>query len=275
MIFYKSSSAGNDFLITEKSRLKNRKENLSEFARKICDRKNGPGADGLIIYKDADHSVKFSIFNRDGSEAEISGNGMAGLSSLLFYLGKKGEKIVLDTKAGKRTIRLNNRKGNEFHLKVEIGEPDFFNLEFFPFLEEGRTVYEYNNHSFCPVSVGNPHVVLFSETLPEKDEMIKIGAKLESGSIFPERTNVEFASPVKNTCIDTDIETDVFFYERGAGETGHSSSGSAAIYAVMKNLNLLKKNLIIKNKGKNITVSGKNKIYIENYTKIVYKGVYF
>ncbi len=205
MIFYKSSSAGNDFLITEKSRLKNRKENLSEFARKICDRKNGAGADGLIIYEEGNLSVKFSVFNKDGSEAEISGNGMAGLSSLLFYLGKKGEEIILDTKTGKKTIRLNNRKGDEFHLKVEIGEPDFFNLEFFPFLEEGKTVYEFNNHSFYPVSVGNPHVVLFPETLPEKDEMIKIGAELESGSIFPQRTNVEFASSVKNTGIDTDI----------------------------------------------------------------------
>lgn len=271
MIFYKSSSAGNDFLITEKIRLKKRGGNFSKFARDICDRKNGPGADGLIIYEEDGLSVKFFIFNRDGSEAEISGNGMAGLSSLLFYLGKKGEEVVLDTKAGRKTIQLNNRIGNEFHLTVEIGEPDFFNLEFFPFLEEGKIIYEYNNHSFYPVSVGNPHIVLFPDYLPEKDEMIKIGAGLEAGSIFPQRTNVEFVFPVKNTVINTDTETDAFFYERGTGETSHSSTGSAAIYAVMKNLNLLKENLVIKN----IKVSGENKIYIENYTKIVYKGVYF
>lgn len=275
MIFYKSSSAGNDFLITEKILLKERGGNFPEFARNICDRKNGPGADGLIIYEEDNLSVKFLIFNSDGSEAEISGNGMAGLSSLLFYLGKEGEEVVLDTKAGRKTVRLNNRTGNEFHLSIEIGEPDFFNKKFFPFLEEGGTIYEYNNHSFYPVSVGNPHVVLFPETLPNRDEMMKIGSELESGLIFPQRTNVEFAFPVSNTGIKTNVEVNAFYYERGAGETSHSSTGSAAIYAVMKNLNLVKKNLVIKNKKKNIRVSGENKIYIENYTRIVYKGVYF
>ncbi|MEN8152496.1 MAG: diaminopimelate epimerase [Acidobacteriota bacterium] len=274
MIFYKSSSAGNSFLVIEKEELKNKNKNISEFSRNICNREEGAGADGLIIYEDRGSSVKFSIFNRDGSEAEISGNGMAGLSSLLFYLGEKEKEIVLDTKAGKKTISLIKKEGNEFNLMVEIGVPDFFNLEFFPFLEEGRTFYEYKDFSFYPVSVGNPHIVLFPETKPEKDEMIKIGAELEQGSIFPRRTNVEFVFPFKKNITNTDTEIDAFFYERGAGETNHSSTGSAAIYSVMKNRNLLNKDLLIKYGRKNIRIRGENKIYIENYTKIVYKGVY-
>jgi len=277
MIFFKSVSAGNDFIHIESAASRPRsKENL---AKRICDRHTGAGADGVVFYKIREDgaSADFEIFNRDGTQAELSGNGMAGLSALLFYLRKFENRVVLHTKVGVRCHELMERKENTFRLKIEIGEADFSRKDFFPFLKEDRVRYEHQGVMFHPVSVGNPHVVVIPEEEKTEKEMIAIGKMLENADIFPRKTNVEFVlkpSP-EFSAGSSGANCRVFYYERGVGPTQSSATGSAAVFAVLQKVGEVQDRLSIETPAEGLTIFGKNQIFIENYTKIVYKGIFF
>jgi diaminopimelate epimerase len=285
MIFYKTVSAGNDFLhvavedfaafvetapgraLGVDDTSKTSKGRLAEY---LCQRQAGAGADGVTFYAVSEKEVQFEIFNRDGAEAELSGNGMAGVSALMFYLGKFKDRLVLNTRVGLKTHFLLARDNATFKLKIEIGSPDFQNTVFFPFLEPGRFAYTHENIPFHPVSVGNPHaVVLLEKALPD-EELEQMGKTLEGAAIFPNRTNVELVF------FQGHEECRVYYYERGVGRTLSSSTGSAAVFAVLQKLGLIKPNqeLTITTPAGKIKISGNPGISIENYSKIVYKGFY-
>jgi len=290
MIFYKTVASGNDFIQVDMddcealadagaSQQKIR-EIKADLARELCPRHSGAGADGVVFYRTGPHRTVFEIFNRDGSEAELSGNGMAGLTALLFHLGKypakPGTDVVLDTRAGIKRNRFLSHTGNRYRLKVEIGEPDFNNRGFFPFLEEGRLDYQYRGMTFYPVSVGNPHAVaVLTENSPD-DTLREMGALLAGADIFPRGVNVELAVPLAGPVdYETGQNLRVFFHERGVGPTLASSTGSAAVFAVLKRLKRVERLLTVPGcdeSGKAIKISGNRAIYIENYVKIVYKG---
>ena len=272
MIFYKTVSAGNDFLHIDvkESNAPNSDGQVSRghLAGHLCQRKTGAGADGVVYYNIGEKGVDFEIFNRDGSEAELSGNGMAGLSALLFYLGKFEDQVTLNTRAGQKRHQLLQREKNNFKLKIEIGEPDFYNTDFFPFLEKKKMEYTHKTIRFHPVSVGNPHaVVLLDRELPD-ETLNRMGEMLESANIFPQKTNVELIF-YKN-----EENCRLFYYERGVGRTRSSSTGSAAVFAVLQKLKFIQNRLFINTPEGKIKIYGKGSIYIENYTKIVYKGIY-
>jgi diaminopimelate epimerase len=285
MIFYKTVSAGNDFLHIDV-------EDLAEFVKTnsgralgvtdisktsrgrlalcLCQRQTGAGADGVTFYSVGEQEVQFEIFNRDGSEAELSGNGMAGLSAVMFHLGKFKDRLVLNTRTGRKTHDLLARDGANFKLKIEIGVPDFHNTVFFPFLEPGKSVYTHGNIHFHPVSVGNPHaVVLLEKELPD-DCLERMGKELEGAGIFPNRTNVELVF------FRGHEDCRVFYYERGVGRTVSSSTGSAAVFAVLRKLGYIMagEDLTIATPAGKIKIYGNDSIGIDNYSKIVYIGLY-
>lgn len=298
MIFYKTVSCGNDFILIDRDECGSAAAagmTKGQLAKRICSRHTGAGADGVVYYKifpgtigtfgtfgtpgtPGTPPVDFEIFNRDGSEAELSGNGMAGLSALLFYLNRAGDQdhVVLNTKAGTRRNTCLQREKNKFLLKIEIGTANFQDHHFFPFLEKDRLGYRYNDITFYPVSVGNPHAVVLVEEEIAPDKPGQIGQVLEGAAIFPYKTNVELV--LRSGAEPVDYETGenfrVFYYERGVGQTLSSSTGSAAVFAVLQKLDLITHTLTIPFPGETIKISGKNTIYIENYTEIVYKGVY-
>jgi len=286
MIFYKTVTCGNDFLhidqkVFETSRTGGLKR--SELSQRLCCRNEGAGADGVVFYNTthAPEKIGFEIFNRDGSKAELSGNGMAGLTALLLYQNATNKNhILLETPTGLKKHFLLNRDNNNFHLKIEIGCPDFTNLNFFPFLKKNKKSYRYKNIEFYPVSIGNPHVVVLEEHPFEgKTERLKeLGEMLEAAEIFPYRTNVEFIIPGKSGPVDyrRGENFQVFFYERGVGPTVSSSTGSAAIFALLREIGHIEDSLILKipQVGDSLKLTGKSEIYIESYTKIVYKGIY-
>ncbi len=272
MIFYKTVSTGNDFLhvdLGQSDLLCLKSLNKGDLAKKLCQRKTGPGADGVIYFKIRKQSADFDIYNRDGSRAELSGNGMAGCAALLLYLNKFQERVILHTRVGERSISLINRDNNRLGLKVEIGAADFQNRQFFPFLKQGILKYEHKGVTFYPVSVGNPHaVILFKEPAGE-DKLISLAKLLSGANIFPQQVNVEFVD------YNDPLDCRVFFYERGVGPTLSSSTGSAAVFAVLQKLNLVQDRLWIQTQEGIIRILGKEKIYVENSAKIVYKGVFF
>ncbi|MCK4889750.1 MAG: diaminopimelate epimerase, partial [Candidatus Aminicenantes bacterium] len=100
MIFHKTSTSGNDFIIVDRVEFNRLGKDEGEFAKEICNKIEGPGADGVIFFLPENDIFNFSIFNSDGSEAEISGNGMAGLSATLFSMKKSRDMIKLQTRAG-------------------------------------------------------------------------------------------------------------------------------------------------------------------------------
>jgi diaminopimelate epimerase len=270
MIFYKTVCSGNDFIHIDLEETDlSRDQQKSELARVICNRNSGAGADGVVYYRIQKKSADFQIYNQDGTRAELSGNGMAGLASLLFQLNHFRDGIILNTGVGKKAVELIERKGNKFKLRIEIGEPNFQQDEFFPFLESNRIEYRYQNIAFVPVSVGNPHAVVLLSEFFSDHKLQAMAKELASAPIFPQGTNVELV------CQDAEKPLRIFYYERGVGRTLFSSTGSAAVFAVMQCLKKIHDSLSFPTPSENIKISGTRKIYLENFCKIVYKGIYW
>ena len=269
----KTVSGGNDFLQLEHSDVP--PEWLSgthEPFMRICDRHSGMGADGLVIRKRiAPGTFEFRVFNRDGKEAELSGNGMAGCAAIVFSRHPAMKSLTLITAVGRRRVSCRSREFPLVEMTVEIGPADFSNPRQFPFLETRWKRYTRDGIEFYPVSVGNPHAVcLLPRSFPEK-EMLPLAERLQKSPIFPEGVNVEVVRPTER-----EHRWEARFIERGVGITHSSSTGCAAIYAVLQRLRLVKNRVLLSTTGcAGIQISGKpNAIKVENTTRIVYKGEY-
>lgn len=226
----KLQALGNDFLIVDAA-----EERVSAdpggFARRACDRHTGAGADGclfLTLPGQAEGPVGFRIFNADGGEAEISGNGLRCAAAWLFRRNGAGE-VIFRTAVGLRRCDLIERTGETFRIRIELGEPRLASPAI-PFddgaahervidrpLAVGREIL-----SVTCVSMGNPHCSLFYERFPPRTERLRLGRRIESHPFFPRRTNVEFVRVIDRR------EIEVLFWERGVGETLSSGSGAAA-----------------------------------------------
>ncbi len=293
MIFYKTSSFGNDFIEIDETDLPDQAADKCLLAREICDAHRAVGADGVVFYspcrkagiplgdrpgrqagvplgdRACGNEFNFQIHNRDGSEAELSGNGMAGLAAVLFQRRLASSPLRLHTKSGQRRVALLGRAGPVFQLEVEIGRPDFSNRQAFPFFKENQDSYVVDHLKFYPVSIGNPHAVVICQGALSPDRLEILGKKLESHPMFPGRVNVEFVH------FRSAESCQVFFYERGVGPTQASATGSAAVFAVLRRLRLVNNRLLIDCGAAKIAVSWKQGIFIHNFTRLICRGNYF
>jgi diaminopimelate epimerase len=269
MIFYKTSSFGNDFIEIDESDLPDQAADKCLLAREICDTHRTVGADGVVFYRVRGNEFSFQIHNRDGGEAELSGNGMAGLAAVLFQRRLASSPLHLHTKSGLKRVALLRRDGPVFQLEVEIGRADFSNRQAFPFLKDKQDSYVSDDLKFYPVVVGNPHAVVLCREEPAAEMLPVLGKKLASHGQFPFQVNVEFV-------YFSDAENfRVFFYERGVGPTLASSTGSAAVFAVLRRLGLVSDRLLIDCGADKIAVTWKQGIFIHNFTRLVCRGNYF
>ena len=238
--FTKFHSLGNDFLIIDREEVAALPD-IPDLARKICERHTGVGADGLLVIsvKDKDRGVAgFRIFNADGSEAEISGNGLRCAAAFLYDERKiEGPKIIFQTPAGERECERIEKRGSQVLIKVDFGAPRLSSKDI-PF-DDGRPhdrIIDYplminrKKYPVTVVSVGNPHCAVFVDRFPARFEWHQLGREIESHPFFPNRTNIEFIR------IRSHDEIEVLFWERGVGETLSSGSGStaAAVSAILK-----------------------------------------
>ncbi len=277
MKFFKVHSLGNDFLIIDEAEVKNL-PNISALAERICDRHIGAGADGLLLISVKDKAkgrVKFRIFNADGTEAEISGNGLR-CAAAYFYYQKKIDtpQIIFLTTAGQRECKLIEREKNLFHIKIEMGIPRLSSKDI-PF-DDGSThtkIIDYPlsiNQKIYPItsiSLGNPHCAIFVDRFPARIEWHQIGREIESHPFFPNRTNIEFIRVLSRDVID------VLFWERGVGETLSSGSGScaAAVASILKNLT--ERKMQVRTSMGYLTVEWeKKKVYQSGPAEIILKG---
>lgn len=280
MKFIKVHSLGNDFLIVSHSQTKNF-SGTAQLAQQICDRHTGVGADGLLlisIQNKAKGIVNFRIFNADGTEAEISGNGLRCAAASLYYQNKiKTSPIKFTTTAGQRECKLIERNNNLFLLKIEMGIP-LLNSQEIPF-DDGsfhEKVIDYPlsiNQKIYPitaVSLGNPHCAIFVDRFPSRLELHQLGREIESHPFFPKRTNIEFIRVLNRK------EIDVFFWERGVGETLSSGSGACAAAAASILKNLTERKVKVRTSMGTLTVEWeKEEIFQTGPSQVVFEGDYF
>jgi len=222
--FTKAHGAKNDFLLTWQADAPD--NDLPAIARAICDRHTGMGADGWMLVAppaDADAEGTIQLYNSDGSTAEISGNGTRCAAAFLIRHGFAAGVVRIRTGAGIKILRTLRRAGLAFEFEMNMGRPTIAAPAFALPLSTGP-------RDVTLLDVGNPQCAV-----PVDDfdfDWRQMGAEIESHPHFPNRTNVSFIKPVDRHRID------VRFYERGAGETMSSGTGStgAAVTAVSRGM---------------------------------------
>ena len=233
MHFCKFHGFGNDYIVFETEVLQNIKS-LSDFARQVCNRHYGVGADGIaVIEKSSDSISDFNarIFNPDGSEAAFSGNGTRCAVAYLYYKGIwTEENLRLRTKSGVKTYRLlETVASGHYWFEAELGKPKF-DSESIPILSGGKKLKKVVDYpvavgsdilGITAVNVGNPVACVFIEDFETLDWR-EIGREIEIHPLFPQRTNVVFVKILDSGNIELRI------WERGAGETMASGTCSVA-----------------------------------------------
>jgi diaminopimelate epimerase len=215
--FTKAHGAKNDFLLTWASQAPD--GGSPDIARAICDRHTGVGADGWMIVeppgaRDCEGAIR--LFNSDGSEAEISGNGTRCAAAFLIRAGAAPGEVRIRTGAGLKHLRLLSRDGLRFEFEMNMGRPQIMERTFDLALSAGV-------RDVTLLWVGNPQCAVPVEAFDF--DWRSMGAEIERHPHFPNRTNVSFVRPVDAHTID------VRFYERGAGETMSSGTGATGAAA--------------------------------------------
>ena len=226
--FTKFHGLGNDYLVIETEQLA-RVDDLGEFARRICNRHYGAGGDGIAIVgksesSDADFTCR--IFNPDGSEAGLSGNGTRCAVAYLHYIGWWGkEELRLSTRTGIKRYFLRERLGpGKYLFESELGQPKFdtrsIPMSIEPPLDKVIN-YPFRTFHITAMQMGNPNCCIFTDDFDSLDWRT-IGKHIENHPSFPDRTNVVFVRVVDRKLIELRI------WERGVGETTASGTCSCA-----------------------------------------------
>jgi len=218
--FTKAHGARNDFLLTWRDQLPMQAGDPAALARAICDRHAGAGADGWILLTTAGKGepAAIELWNSDGSRSEISGNGTRCAAALLVESGEAGNDVQIATGAGIKNLRLLDRHGHCYSFEMNMGRPEIEELH--------ATVAP--GHECVILNVGNPQCAVFAgdfEFDSSAFDWKKLGAELERHPRFPHRTNVSFIHVVDDHTLY------VRFFERGAGETMSSGTGSTGAAA--------------------------------------------
>jgi diaminopimelate epimerase len=276
--FTKVHSLGNDFIIVDPAERAGIVD-VPGLARRLCDRHVGVGADGLLLISIEDKEkdlVHFRIFNADGSEPEISGNGLRCAAAYLFQQKRvPPPDVTFLTPIGNRRSSLLEVQNNRFQIRIEMGTPLLTSKEI-PF-DDGvphEKIIDYPlsiHHKVYPVTVvsmGNPHCAVFYDRFPARIEWHEIGREIEYHPFFPNRTNVEFIRVLSRR------EIEVLFWERGVGETlsSGSCSSAAAVASILKGLT--ERKVTVKTFLGQVVVEWEGeKVYQSGPAEIVFDGV--
>ena len=208
--FVKASACGNDFLLIDAGLVSSPER--AGVTQRMCDRHQGVGADGIEwMLPHASADVEIDLINADGSAAEISGNGTRCVAAYLFS-EQQAEKITVQTGAGLKTCMLTSHGEGEYEFEMAMGS-----AEVQPELsvETGK-----GKVSGIPLSTGNPHFVIFVDEFP--GDWQARSAEIQRSSQFKQGVNVEYVR------VEGKHDVRARFFERGAGETQSSGTGSCA-----------------------------------------------
>ena len=225
--FTKMQGLGNDYVYMDA--IYQNIENRSEFAKYVSDRHFGIGSDGLILICKSDVAdFKMQMFNQDGSEAEMCGNGIRCVGKFVYDKGfTQKENITIETLAGIKELTLFPEKGKIKKVKVNMGIPILdpkkipVNSNLNP-VKNLKLYAEEKEFLFTCVSMGNPHAITFLNEKVNEFNISKYGKILETDKVFPNKSNIEFINIIDKENIKMRV------WERGAGETLACGTGACA-----------------------------------------------
>ena len=297
MEFTKMEGLGNDYVYIDCYTKEQKIENMSNLAQTISNRHFGVGSDGLIlICKSSIADFKMRMFNSDGSEAEMCGNGIRCVGKFVYDKGlTQKEEITVETLAGIKKLKLNIEKGKVKTVRVDMGQPilEPDKIPVIPMKNENPVknlelqVLD-KKFRFTCVSMGNPHAVAFIkgvnnklQTIKDVEESIsknieefdleKYGRIVEVDNHFPKKVNVEFIE------IENENYMKMRVWERGSGETLACGTGAcASVVAAIIN-GYAKKNtpITVKLLGGNLEIEWNEKdnhVYMTGPATTVFEG---
>ena len=270
--FTKMQGLGNDYVYIDAT--KENIENPSVLAKYISDRHFGVGSDGLILICPSDKAdFRMRMFNSDGSEAEMCGNGIRCVGKFVYDKKLTDKTLVtIETKAGIKTLKLNVKDEKVDTVRVDMGTP-ILESEKIPVITDENIAQNLRlnaldkSFDFTCVSMGNPHAVTVVDNVTDFD-VKKYGSILEVNEVFPNKTNVEFVEIVDKDNIKMRV------WERGTGETLACGTGACAS-AVACNLNGLTKNNVnveLLGGNLNIELGEDNHVYMTGPAVTVFEG---
>ncbi len=224
MKFAKATGLGNDFILVEAA---NVPHDSAPWAQRLCDRHFGIGGDGILVYAPIDGGVSMRLINHDGSEAEISANGVRCLAAFAVARGIAAPRHEVDA-TGRRAVEVTEASGNRYLVRTDLGAPRLRSDQIPMDLPESPTVIAHpieaagERLAITGVSFANPHGVVFMDEVIGDERLRLLGHALERHPIFPQRANIEFVTVLSRTRLRMRI------WERGVGVTLASGTGSAA-----------------------------------------------
>ena len=225
--FVKAHAYGNDFLLVDEGDLAGAATDAAAFARVACHRTRGIGADGLLIFRHTADGAAMTLYNADGSHAELSGNGLRCLAALIVETRRAARSVVSDadadadadadiaiaTHAGLRTLALVDDAAGQYTFRAFMGEPAGL----------GQREIDVGGESVAAVvlSVGNPQCIVLTPSLDDA-RFRRLGPALATHHAFPAGTNVAFVE------VERPNRARILIWERGVGATAASGTGACA-----------------------------------------------
>ncbi len=266
---------GNDFVVVEPG---TRGDDWSKLAVAMCDRHFGVGADGLILVLPSERAdLRMRMFNPDGSEAEMCGNGIRCFAKYAVerrLAPARDGRLTVDTLAGLLTAEVSGSEGRVERVRTSMGAPRFAPAEI-PVLADmespvrnlslkvdGQTV------AVTCLSMGNPHAVHFYAQPVSRYPLEEVGPKVERHPLFPQRVNFEVARVLSRESMEVRV------WERGAGVTLACGSGASAAMVAAQIQGMVDDSVNIKLPGGTLTIEwdGSGEVYLSGPAVEVFTG---
>ena len=275
--FTKMHGLGNDYVYMDA--INQNIENRTELAKFVSDRHFGIGSDGLILIcpsKIAD--FKMQMFNADGSEAEMCGNGIRCVCKFVYDKGLTDKTTIsIETLAGIKTLEMTEENGKIKLAKVDMGEP-ILEPEKIPVKSNEYPVKNLvlkavdKEFKFTCVSMGNPHAITFIKEDVNNFDICKYGKILEINEAFPNKANIEFVNFLDDKTLKMRV------WERGAGETLACGTGACAVAVSAMLNNYTQRKVTVKLLGGNLEIEWNkedNHVYMTGPATTVFEGQIF
>ncbi len=269
--FTKMEGLGNDYVYMDA--INQTIENVSELAIRVSDRHFGIGSDGLILICKSDIAdFRMRMFNSDGSEAEMCGNGIRCVGKFVYDKGLTNKtNLSIETLAGIKKLQLNLVDNKVDTVKVDMGEPILDPVKIPVNSETNKVMIEAldKKFDFTCVSMGNPHAITLVDNTKEFD-VEKYGRILEVDKHFPRKANIEFVKIIDRNHVDMRV------WERGAGETLACGTGACATAVACVLNELTDREVEINLLGGVLKIywnENDNKVYMTGKATTVFEGI--
>lgn len=274
--FTKMQGIGNDYIYIDC--FKEKIDNPKALAKEMSPRRFSVGADGLILICPSDYAdARMRMFNLDGSEGKMCGNGIRCVAKYVYDNIIKKDKLTIETISGIKMVDVFAENGVAKTLSVDMGVPEI-TPEKIPVIFKGDSMINApvevggKTYNMTAVSMGNPHAVIFLDDIDGLD-LERIGPAFENNPLFPEKVNTEFVTVIDNKTLKMRV------FERGSGETFACGTGACAVVAAAVLNGICEKDteITVRLLGGDLFITYKSDgaIIMRGPAKTVYRGEYF